>query len=192
MCLEVLPDKKDPSKYQGKIYSLEENKEIVLLNTAKDNYQRKPLDKRIKHRIEVLKRIKYPCLKIFSHYTLEELETLNPEFATPFKEHLRRLEEYYFDPQTDKDFKKEILDFFGRLNDSIPAKLQQEFINLPFELPSRDFLLSRCLGSLEKDFQKTIFKNLKAAFFNPNIDQEICFKILSIFWLGLVGIMRNF
>ncbi|GAB0054092.1 hypothetical protein YGH029_14140 [Helicobacter pylori] len=58
-----------------------------------------------------------------------------------------------------KDFKKEILDFFGRLNDSIPAKLQQEFIELPFELPSRDFL-SRCLGSLEKDFQKTIFKNL--------------------------------
>ncbi|GAA7222388.1 hypothetical protein HpCK27_01430 [Helicobacter pylori] len=180
VCLEVLPDKKDPSKYQGKIYGLEENKEIVLLNTAKDNYQRKPLDKRIKHRIEALKKIKYPCLKIFSHYTLEELETLNPEFATPFKEHLRRLEEYYFDPQTDKDFKKEILDFFGRLNDSIPTKLQQEFINLPFELPSRDFLLSRCLGSLEKDFQKTIFKNLKAAFFNPNIDQEICFKILSI------------
>ncbi|GAA8947722.1 hypothetical protein HpSLK40_14340 [Helicobacter pylori] len=73
---------------------------------------------------------------------------------------MKRLEEYYFDPQTDKDFKKEILDFFGRLNDSIPAKLQQEFIELPFELPSRDFL-SRCLGSLEKDFQKTIFKNLK-------------------------------
>lgn len=180
VCLEVCSDKKDPSKYQGKIYGLEENKEIVLFNTAKDNYQRKPLDKRIKHRIEALKRIKYPCLKIFSHYTLEELETLNPEFTTPFKEYLRRLEEYYFDPQTDKEFKKEILDFFGRLNDSIPAKLQQEFINLPFELPSRDFLLSRCLGSLEKDFQKTIFKNLKAAFFNPNIDQEICFKILSI------------
>ncbi|GAA7406974.1 hypothetical protein MM0349_10480 [Helicobacter pylori] len=165
MCLEVLPDKKDPSKYQGKIYGLEENKEIVLLNTAKDNYQRKPLDKRIKHRIEALKKIKYPCLKIFSHYTLEELETLNPEFATPFKEYLRRLEEYYFDSQTDRDFKKEILDFFGRLNDSIPAKLQQEFINLPFELPSTDFLLSRCLGSLEKDFQKTIFKNLKVT--NP-------------------------
>ncbi|GAA8584487.1 hypothetical protein KYTH42_14000 [Helicobacter pylori] len=72
---------------------------------------------------------------------------------------MRRLEEYYFDSQTDRDFKKEILDFFGRLNDSIPAKLQQEFINLPFELPSTDFL-SRCLGSLEKDFQKTIFKNL--------------------------------
>lgn len=85
----------------------------------------------------------------------QELETLNPEFATPFKEHLRRLEEYYFDPQTDKDFKKEILDFFGRLNDSIPEKLQQEFVKLPM-----DFLLSRCLGSLEKDFQKTIFKNL--------------------------------
>ncbi|EIE29642.1 hypothetical protein GCM10007982_14630 [Helicobacter pylori] len=85
----------------------------------------------------------------------KELETLNPEFATPFKEHLRRLEEYYFDPQTDKDFKKEILDFFGRLNDSIPEKLQQEFVKLPM-----DFLLSRCLGSLEKDFQKTIFKNL--------------------------------
>ncbi len=97
--------------------------------------------------------------KNFSHYTLEKLETLNPEFTTPFKEHLRRLEEYYFDPQTDKDFKKEILDFFGRLNDSIPAKLQQEFINLPFKLFSTDFL-SRCLGSLEKDFQKTIFKNL--------------------------------
>ncbi len=72
---------------------------------------------------------------------------------------MRRLEEYYFDPQTDKDFKKEILDFFSRLNDSIPAKLQQEFINLPFESPSTDFL-SRCLGYLEKDFQKTIFKNL--------------------------------
>ncbi|GAA8483378.1 hypothetical protein HpNP86_12180 [Helicobacter pylori] len=160
VCLEVLPDKKDPSKYRGKIYGLEKNKEKVLLNTAKNNYQRKPLDEKIKHRIEALKRIKYPCLKIFSHYTLEELETLNPEFATPFKECLRRLEEYYFDPQTDKEFKKEILDFFGRLNDSIPAKLQQEFIKLPFELPSRDFLLSRCLGSLEKDFQKTIFKNL--------------------------------
>lgn len=156
VCLEVGSDKKDPSKYRGKIYGLEKNREIVLLNTAKNNYQRKPLDEKIKHRIEALKRIKYPCLKIFSHYTLEELETLNPEFATPFKEHLRRLEEYYFDPQTDKDFKKEILDFFGRLNDSIPAKLQQEFINLP----STDFLLIRCLGSLEKDFQKTIFKNL--------------------------------
>lgn len=160
VCLEVGPDKNDPSKYQGKIYGLEKNREIVLLNTAKNNYQRKPLDEKIEHRIEALKRIKYPCLKIFSHYTLEELETLNPEFATPFKEHLRRLEEYYFDPQTDKDFKKEILDFFSRLNDSIPAKLQQEFINLSFELPSTDFL-SRCLGSLEKDFQKTIFKNLK-------------------------------
>ncbi|GAA8130128.1 hypothetical protein NP0148_10540 [Helicobacter pylori] len=176
VCLEVLPDKKDPSKYRGKIYGLEKNKEKVLLNTAKNNYQRKPLDEKIKHRIEALKRIKYPCLKIFSHYTLEELETLNPEFATPFKEHLRRLEEYYFDPQTDKEFKKELLDFFNRLNDSIPAKLQQEFV----KLPSRDFLLSRCLGSLKKDFQKTIFKNLKAAFFNPNIDQEICFKILGI------------
>ncbi len=164
VCLEVFLDKEDPSKYRGKIYGLEKNREIVLLNTAKNYYQRKPLDEKIKHRIEALKRIKYPCLKIFSHYTLEELETLNPEFATPFKEYLRRLEEYYFDPQTDKDFKKEILDFFGRLNDSIPAKLQQEFINLPFELPSTDFL-SRCLGSLEKDFQKTIFKNLKTT--NP-------------------------
>ncbi|GAA8102182.1 hypothetical protein HpNP05_10830 [Helicobacter pylori] len=164
MCLEVGPDKNDPSKYQGKICGLEKNKEKVLLNTAKNNYQRKPLDEKIEHRIEVLKRIKYPCLKIFSHYTLEELETLNPEFATPFKEYLKRLEEYYFDPQTDKDFKKEILNFFGRLNDSIPAKLQQEFINLPFESPSTDFL-SRCLGSLEKDFQKTIFKNLKVT--NP-------------------------
>ncbi len=95
--------------------------------------------------------------KIFSHYTLEELETLNPEFATPFKEHLRRLEKYYFDPQTDKDFKKGLLDFFSRLNDSIPEKLQQEFV----KLPSTDFLLIRCLGSLEKDFQKTIFKKLK-------------------------------
>ncbi|GAA8960796.1 DUF2357 domain-containing protein [Helicobacter pylori] len=162
VCLEVLPDKNDLSKYkyQGKIYGLEKNKEKVLLNTAKNNYQRKPLDEKIEHRIKALKRIKYPCLKIFSHYTLEELETLNPEFATPFKEYLKRLEEYYFDPQTDRDFKKEILDFFGRLNDSIPAKLQQEFINLPFELPSTDFL-SRCLGSLEKDFQKTIFKNLE-------------------------------
>ncbi len=138
---------------------MEKNREIVLLNTAKNYYQRKPLEK-IEHRIKVLKRIKYPCLKIFSHYTLEELETLNPEFATPFKEYLRRLEEYYFNPQTDKDFKKGLLDFFSRLNDSIPAKLQQEFINLPFELPSTDFL-SRCLGSLEKDFQKTIFKKLK-------------------------------
>ncbi|GAA9211204.1 hypothetical protein BTM370_12020 [Helicobacter pylori] len=162
VCLEVLPDKNDLSKYkyQGKIYGLEKNKEKVLLNTAKNNYQKKPLDEKIEHRIKALKRIKYPCLKIFSHYTLEELETLNPEFATPFKEYLKRLEEYYFDPQTDRDFKKEILDFFGRLNDSIPAKLQQEFINLPFELPSTDFL-SRCLGSLEKDFQKTIFKNLE-------------------------------
>ncbi|MEJ8614436.1 hypothetical protein [Helicobacter pylori] len=164
VCLEVGSDKNDPSKYQGKIYGLEKNKEKVLLNTAKNNYQRKPLDEKIKHRIEVLKRIKYPCLKIFSHYTLEELKTLNPEFATPFKECLKRLEEYYFDPQTDKEFKKELLDFFGRLNDSIPAKLQQEFINLPFELPSTDFL-SRCLGSLEKDFQKTIFKNLEVT--NP-------------------------
>ncbi|MGL2734711.1 hypothetical protein ACQJ8Q_04935 [Helicobacter pylori] len=179
VCLEVFLDREDPSKYRGKIYGLEKNREIVLLNAAKDNYQRKPLDKRIKHRIEALKKIKYPCLKIFSHYTLEELETLNPEFATPFKECLKRLEEYYFDPQTDKEFKKELLDFFGCLNDSIPAKLQQEFIELPFELPSTDFL-SRCLGSFEKDFQKTIFKNLKAAFFNPNIDQEICFKILGI------------
>ncbi|GAA7852260.1 hypothetical protein HpMS172_14750 [Helicobacter pylori] len=155
VCLEVFLDREDPSKYRGKIYGLEKNREIVLLNTAKNNYQRKPLDEKIKHRIEALKRIKYPCLKIFSHYTLEELETLNPEFATPFKECLKRLEEYYFDSQTDRDFKKEILDFFGRLNDSIPAKLQQEFI----KLPSTDFL-SRCLGSLEKDFQKTIFKNL--------------------------------
>ncbi len=158
VCLEVRSNK-DSSKYKGKIYGLEENKEIILL----------------KHRIKALKRIEYPCLKIFSHYTLEELETLNPEFATPFKEHLRRLEEYYFDPQTDRDFKKGLLDFFSRLNDSIPAKLQQEFIELPM-----DFLLGKCLGSLEKDFQKTIVKNLKAAFFNPNIDQEICFKILSI------------
>lgn len=176
VCLEVFLDREDPGKYRGKIYGLEKNREIVLLNTAKNYYQRKPLDEKIKHRIEALKRIKYPCLKIFSHYTLEELETLNPEFATPFEEHLRRLEEYYFDPQTDKDFKKEILDFFGRLNDSIPAKLQQEFI----KLLSTDFLLSRCLGSLEKDFQKTIFKNLKTTFFNPKIDQKIRFTILSI------------
>ncbi|GAB0054091.1 hypothetical protein YGH029_14130 [Helicobacter pylori] len=102
VCLEVGPDKNDPSKYQGKIYGLEKNKEIVLLNTAKNNYQRKPLDERIKHRIEELKNIRYPCLKIFSHYTLEELKTLNPEFATPFKEYLKRLEEYYFDPQTQR------------------------------------------------------------------------------------------
>ncbi|GAA7941351.1 hypothetical protein HpHA275_10920 [Helicobacter pylori] len=94
---------------------------------------------------------------------------------------MRRLEKYYFDPQTDEDFKKELLDFFSRLNDSIPEKLQQEFVKLPFaKLYPTDFLLSRCLGSLEKDFQKTIVKNLKAAFFNPKIDQEICFKILSI------------
>ncbi len=176
VCLEVFLDREDPSKYRGKIYGLEKNREIVLLNTAKNYYQRKSLDEKIKHRIEALKRIKYPCLKIFSHYTLEELETLNPEFATPFKEYSRRLEEYYFDPQTDKDFKKEILDFFGRLNDSIPAKLQQEFINLPFESPSTDFL-SRCLGSLEKDFQKTIFKKLKVT--NP--------KILSIKTLSIVA-----
>ncbi len=156
VCLEVRSNK-DSSKYKGKIYGLEENKEIILL----------------KHRIKVLKRIEYPCLKIFSHYTLEELETLNPEFATPFKEHLKRLEKYYFDPQTDRDFKKGLLDFFSRLNDSIPEKLQQEFIELPM-----DFLLGKCLGSLEKDFQKTIVKNLTAAFFK--IDQEICFKILSI------------
>ncbi len=159
VCLEVRSNRKDPSRYQGKIYGLEENKEIILL----------------KHRIKALKRIEYPCLKIFSHYTLEELETLNPEFATPFKEHLKRLEKYYFDPQTDRDFKKGLLDFFSRLNDSIPEKLQQEFIELPM-----DFLLGKCLGSLEKDFQKTIVKNLKAAFFDLKIDQEICFKILSI------------
>ncbi|WP_237012780.1 DUF2357 domain-containing protein [Helicobacter pylori] len=158
VCLEVRPNREDPSKYKGKIYGLEENKENILL----------------KHRIEALKNIKYPCLKIFSHYTLEELETLNPEFATPFKEHLKRLEKYYF--ETDKDFKKGLLDFFSRLNDSIPKKLQQEFV----KLSSTDFLLSRCLGSLEKDFQKTIFKKLKAAFFDPKINQEICFKILSI------------
>ncbi len=140
VCLEVRSNREDPSRYQGKIYGLEENKEIILL----------------KHRTKALKRIEYPCLKIFSHYTLEELETLNPEFATPFKEHLKRLEKYYFDPQTDNNFKKELLDFFSRLNDSIPEKLQQEFV----KLSSTDFLLSRCLGSLEKDFQKTIFKNL--------------------------------
>ncbi len=157
VCLEVR-SRKDSSKYKGKIYGLEENKEIILL----------------KHRIEALKNIKYPCLKIFSHYTLEELETLNPEFATPFKEHLKRLEKYYF--ETGRDFKKGLLDFFSRLNDSIPEKLQQEFV----KLSSTDFLLGKCLGSLEKDFQKTIFKKLKAAFFGPKIDQEICFKILSI------------
>ncbi len=159
VCLEVRSNK-DSSKYKGKIYGLEENKEIILL----------------KHRTKALKRIEYPCLKIFSHYMLEELETLNPEFATPFKEHLKRLEKYYFDPQTDNNFKKELLDFFSRLNDSIPEKLQQEFV----KLSSTDFLLGKCLGSLEKDFQKTIFKKLKAAFFNPEIDQETCFKILSI------------
>ncbi len=159
VCLEVRSNK-DSSKYKGKIYGLEENKEIILL----------------KHRTKALKRIEYPYLKIFSHYMLEELETLNPEFATPFKEHLKRLEKYYFDPQTDNNFKKELLDFFSRLNDSIPEKLQQEFV----KLSSTDFLLGKCLGSLEKDFQKTIFKKLKAAFFNPEIDQETCFKILSI------------
>ncbi len=141
VCLEVRSNRKDPSRYQGKIYGLEENKEIILL----------------KHRTKALKRIEYPCLKIFSHYMLEELETLNPEFATPFKEHLKRLEKYYFDPQTDNNFKKELLDFFSRLNDSIPEKLQQEFV----KLSSTDFLLGKCLGSLEKDFQKTIFKNLE-------------------------------
>ncbi len=57
--------KNDPGKYRDKIYGLEKNREIVLLNTAKNNYQRKPLDEKIKHRIEALKRIKYPCLKIF-------------------------------------------------------------------------------------------------------------------------------
>ncbi len=71
VCLEVFLDRKDPSKYRDKIYGLEKNKEKVLLNTAKNYYQRKPLDEKIKHRIEALKRIKYPCLKIFSHYTLE-------------------------------------------------------------------------------------------------------------------------
>ncbi len=157
VCLEVC-SRKDSSKYKGKIYGLEENKENILL----------------KHRTKALKRIEYPCLKIFSHYTLEELETLNPEFATLFKEHLKRLEKYYF--ETDRDFKKGLLDFFSRLNDSIPEKLQQEFV----KLSSTDFLLGKCLGSLEKDFQKTIVKNLKAAFFDPKIDQEICFKILSI------------
>ncbi len=158
VCLEVRPNREDPSKYKGKIYGLEENKENILL----------------KHRIEALKNIKYPCLKIFSHYTLEELETLNPEFATPFKEYLRRLEKYYF--ETDRDFKKGLLDFFSRLNDSIPEKLQQEFV----KLSSTDFLLGRCLGSLEKGFQKTIVKKLKAAFLNHKINQEICFKILNI------------
>ncbi len=159
VCLEVR-SRKNSSKYKGKIYGLEENKEIILL----------------KHRTKALKNIEYPCLKIFSHYTLEELETLNPEFTTPFKEHLKRLEKYCFDPQADRDFKKGLLDFFSRLNDSIPEKLQQEFV----KLSSTDFLLGKCLGSLEKDFQKTIFKKLKAAFFDPKIDQEICFKILSI------------
>ncbi len=48
VCLEVRSNK-DSSKYKGKIYGLEENKEIILL----------------KHRIKTLKRIKYPCLKIF-------------------------------------------------------------------------------------------------------------------------------
>lgn len=85
VCLEVGRDKNYPSKYQGKIYGLEKNREKVLLNTAKNNYQRKPLDEKIEHRIEALKRIKYPCLKIFSHYTLEELETLNPELLLPLK-----------------------------------------------------------------------------------------------------------
>ncbi len=70
---------------------------------------------------------------------------------------MRRLEKYYFDPQTDKDFKKGLLDFFSRLNDSIPEKLQQEFV----KLSSTDFLLSRCLGSLEKDFQKRFLRSLK-------------------------------
>ncbi len=65
VCLEVFLDKKDPSKYRGKIYGLEKNKEKVLLNTAKNNYQRKPLDEKIEHRIKALKRIKYPCLKFF-------------------------------------------------------------------------------------------------------------------------------
>ncbi|GAA7346418.1 hypothetical protein HpBGD119_14820 [Helicobacter pylori] len=35
VCLEVFLDREDPSKYQGKIYGLEKNREIVLLNTAK-------------------------------------------------------------------------------------------------------------------------------------------------------------
>ncbi len=65
VCLEVLLDREDPSKYRGKIYGLEKNREIVLLNAAKNSYQRKSLDEKIKHRIEALKRIKYPCLKIF-------------------------------------------------------------------------------------------------------------------------------
>ncbi|GAA7660466.1 hypothetical protein HpMMM63_03740 [Helicobacter pylori] len=35
VCLEVFLDREDPSKYRGKIYGLEKNREIVLLNTAK-------------------------------------------------------------------------------------------------------------------------------------------------------------
>ncbi len=35
VCLEVFLDREDPSKYRGKIYGLEKNKEKVLLNTAK-------------------------------------------------------------------------------------------------------------------------------------------------------------
>ncbi len=38
VCLEVFLDREDPSKYRGKIYGLEKNREIVLLNTAKNNY----------------------------------------------------------------------------------------------------------------------------------------------------------
>ncbi|MGL2576140.1 hypothetical protein ACQJ5K_00265 [Helicobacter pylori] len=174
VCLEVKPDKKDPSKYQGSI--LVEDKESVLLNEAK-----KHLNERITHRIKALEFIRYPCLKIFSHYTLKELETLNPSFTNSFEEHLERLEKYYFDPMIDKEFKEfkqTLLTFFSYLNDNIPTNLQQKFI----ELHSTHPLLGRCLGSLKENFQKKIFKNLKDTFFKSHHEnnQRDCFKILEI------------
>ncbi|GAA7459003.1 DUF2357 domain-containing protein [Helicobacter pylori] len=168
VCLNVRPDKKDPSKYQGIIYGLGEDKESVLLNEAK------------KH----LNNIKYYlCFKIFSHYTLKELEGLNPSFTIPFKEHLKRLEKYYSDPMIDKEFKEfkeTLLTFFSYLNDSILTELQQKFIEL--SLTSTPFLLSRCLGSLKENFQKEIFENLKDTFlkFHHENNQRGCFKILKI------------
>ncbi len=164
VCLQVKPDQKDPSKYQGSI--LGEDKESVLFNEAK------------KH----LNNIKYPYLKIFSHYTLKELETLNPNFTIPFKEYLKRLEKYYFDPMIDKEFKEfkeTLLTFFSYLNDSIPTNLQQKFIELSFA--STLFLLSKCLGSLKGNFQKKIFENLKDTFLTSiKNNQRNHFKILKI------------
>ncbi|WP_104748151.1 DUF2357 domain-containing protein [Helicobacter cetorum] len=182
VCLEVSKDKNDANKYQGRIYglkeNLKENKEMILSNIAKNHYQKIPQAVKEKDRIKALKNINYPCLKIFSHYTLIELETLNPSFTNPFKEYLKRLEKYYFDPTITKEFKDTLLNFFGYLNDSMPIKLQQEFI----QLSSTSFLLSKCFGSLNKGFQKEIFKKLIDCFFKShrNKNEDVCFKILKI------------